>query len=78
MSGRYLLDTNIIIAIFADDTAVRQKIVGAGEVFVPSIVFGELYYGAYKSAQITTNLARIDDFASSNTVLMCDAETARQ
>lgn len=45
MSGRYLLDTNIIIALFADDRAVKQKLTEAEETFVPSIVIGELCYG---------------------------------
>jgi tRNA(fMet)-specific endonuclease VapC len=78
MNGRYLLDTNIVIAIFADEVMVRQQLAGAGEVFVPSIVLGELYYGAQKSARIAPNLARVEEFAANNSVLVCDTETARQ
>jgi len=78
MNGRYLLDTNIVIAIFADEVVVRQQLAGAVEVFVPSIVLGELYYGAQKSARIASNVARVDEFASNNTVLVCDTETALQ
>lgn len=78
MNGRYLLDTNIVIAIFADEAAVRQKLATAGEVFVPSVVLGELYYGARKSARVASNVARVDEFAANNIVLVCDAETARQ
>ncbi len=78
MNGRYLLDTNIVIAIFADEAALRQKLAGAGEVFVPSIVLGELYYGAQKSARIASNVARVGEFAANNIVLVCDTETARQ
>ncbi|MBC7911224.1 MAG: type II toxin-antitoxin system VapC family toxin [Pyrinomonadaceae bacterium] len=77
MNGRYLLDTNIVIAIFADETAVRQQLAGAGEVFVPSIALGELYYGAHKSARVASNIARVDEFAANNTVLVCDTETSR-
>ena len=58
-TGRFLLDTNIMIALFANEAAVQQRLVEASEVFVPSIVVGELYYGAYKSARVTENLARI-------------------
>lgn len=78
MNGRYLLDTKIVIAIFAGEAVVRQQLAGAGEVFVPSIVLGELYYGAQKSARIAANVARVDEFAANNTVLVCDTETARQ
>ena len=41
MSGRYLLDTNIIIALFADEAGVKANLVGAEEVFIPSVVIGE-------------------------------------
>jgi tRNA(fMet)-specific endonuclease VapC len=78
MNGRYLLDTNIVIAIFADEATVRQQLAGAEEVFVPSIVLGELYYGAQKSARIASNVARVDEFAANSSVLVCDTETAQQ
>ena len=77
MNGRFLLDTNIVIALFADDAAVRGHLVDEVEVFVPSIVLGELIYGALKSTRVEANLARLDEFARSNTVLSCDVETAQ-
>lgn len=78
MSGRYLLDTNIVIALFADETAVIERLGEAEEVFVPSVVLGELYYGARKSSRVEENIARIEDFAAKNIVLRCDSETARR
>jgi tRNA(fMet)-specific endonuclease VapC len=78
MSGKYLLDTNIIIALFADDTVVKDQLGQADQVFVPSIVIGELYYGAHRSGHVKENLARIDEFAFNNVVLGCDTETARR
>ena len=77
MSGRNLLDTNIVIALFAQDAAVVEHLDEAEEVFIPSIVLGELYFGARKSRRVKENLARIDEFAFSNVVLGCDTETAR-
>lgn len=77
MSGKYLLDTNIVIALFANDETVKENLKKAKEIFVPSIVIGELFYGAYKSAHAKENISRIDSFANSNTVLGCDSETAR-
>lgn len=76
MNGRFLLDTNIIIALFAKDSKIRERIVSASEVFVPSIAIGELYYGAYKSSRPQENHTRIDEFALNNTVLVCNADTA--
>ncbi len=77
MNGSYLLDTNIVIALFANDPAIRDYLKSSNLLFVPSIVIGELYFGARKSSRVQENLARVDDFASSNTILGCDIETAR-
>ena len=34
MSGRFLLDTNIVIAIFGEESAVLERAAAADEVFV--------------------------------------------
>jgi tRNA(fMet)-specific endonuclease VapC len=78
MSGRCLLDTNVIIALFADEREVRENLAAVEEVFVPCIAIGELCYGARKSGRPNENLARIEEFAASSVVLGCDSETARQ
>ena len=78
MNGRFLLDTNIVIAIFANDASVKDSLEKAEEVFVPIIVLGELYYGAQKSSRTKPNVARIDEFAESCSVLTCNTETSRQ
>jgi tRNA(fMet)-specific endonuclease VapC len=67
-----------VIALFADEASVKQQLAIVGEIFIPSIVLGELYYGARKSARAEQNIARIDEFAAGNTVLLCDTTTARQ
>ncbi len=76
MNGSFLLDTNIVIALFAEEAAVKKRLAEDIEVFVPSIVLGELYYGALKSTRVEANLARLDEFARSSAVLVCDTETA--
>lgn len=77
MNGNFLLDTNILIAIFAEEPAVLARLATAESVFVPAIAMGELYYGARKSARVDTNLSRIDEFAAEAAILACDAITAR-
>ncbi len=77
MNGRMLLDTNIVIALWANDASVTQQLASAPEVFVPVIVLGELYYGARKSAWSTKNVERIDDLAARSSVLPCNLDTAR-
>ena len=56
MNGRFLLDTNIVIALFRGDPAIDSKIANAMEVFVPSIVLGELYFGAANSQHAAENI----------------------
>jgi tRNA(fMet)-specific endonuclease VapC len=78
VSGKFLLDTNTVIALFGNDISVKEYLAQADEVFVPSIVLGELYYGAFKSSHTKDNLERIDDFATSCAVLCCDKDTAKE
>ena len=78
MSGRVLLDTNIVIALLADEAVVKDNLAKADEVFITSIALGELCFGAWKSARPQENLARIDEFAASSVVLGCDTDTARR
>ena len=75
VSGKYLLDTNIVIALFAGEQPVLDNLKGASEVFIPSIVIGELYYGAKKSGQTKKNIQRIEAFIASNVILPCDVVT---
>ena len=76
MSGNYLLDTNIVIALFAGEQSVLDHLKNANEVYIPSVVIGELYYGVHKSSQVNKNLKRIEAFIASNIILACDAVTA--
>jgi tRNA(fMet)-specific endonuclease VapC len=77
-SARYLLDTNIVIALFAGETTVVASIRAADVAAVPVIVLGELYYGARKSARAGANLLRLAAFAAAATVVPCDAPTAEE
>lgn len=76
MSGSVLLDTNIVIALFANDQAVLARLSKTEHIFVPSIVLGELYFGAYKSAHPEGNVHRIEELVTASAVLVCDATTA--
>ena len=75
MPGEFLLDTNIVIAIFADETKVLKKIRRA-TVYLPVIVVGELIFGALKSGRAEMNLVRIKEFVAANSILPCDLGTA--
>ncbi|WP_207687680.1 type II toxin-antitoxin system VapC family toxin [Desulfonema limicola] len=77
MNGDYLLDTNIVIGLFANDSKIIDKITNSKNIAVPCIVIGELCYGANKSVKSRENLLRIEDFAQNNIVLNCDEITAK-
>lgn len=78
MTGRFLLDTNIVIALFAKEAVIQVNLANAAEVFVPSIVLGELYYGANKSLRVAENIAKIDEFAAMSSILVCGTRTAQE
>ena len=77
MPGKFLLDTNIVIALFAEDEGVMTQMSRASEVYLCPFVPGELFAGARKSGRVAANLKRIEEFESDNTTLLCDAGTAR-
>ena len=77
MNGSYLLDTNIIIALFGRDPDIEFQLGRADVVFVPAIVLGELFYGSYKSTRVEENLGRIEAFAAQSAIMNCDTDTAR-
>ncbi len=77
MTGDYLLDTNVVIALFAADESVGRNLSQATEVFVSATVLGELHFGARKSARAETNTQRIDEFSAGVSVLVCDEDTSR-
>ena len=78
MSGKYLLDTNIVIALFAEDPSVQKHIAKAEEIFIPATVIGELFFGAFKSGRPKANSAHIENFAAGNAVLACDIGTSKE
>lgn len=77
MSGRFLLDTSIIIGLFSKEESVEACIREAEEIFVPNTALGELYYGARHSKRVEENLSRVDEFAADNTILSSDLDTAK-
>jgi tRNA(fMet)-specific endonuclease VapC len=77
MIGNYLLDTNIVIALWKPDNAILAKLAIAPALFLSSTVIGELFYGAYRSGRILENVKRVEEFADGNTIIRCDTTTAR-
>ncbi len=76
MNGSYLLDTNIIIGLFASDAGIVTQIQQAFRVTVSSITIGELYYGAYNSTKQKENLLKVAKLGSDVEIISCDGETS--
>jgi tRNA(fMet)-specific endonuclease VapC len=68
---KYLLDTDICIYWLKGNNAVKTKVLSAGtsEISICSITVAELYFGAYNSSKINENLATVDNFINSISVL---------
>jgi tRNA(fMet)-specific endonuclease VapC len=77
-NGRFLLDTNIIIALLEGDEAVLSNLDLAPAVFVPAVALGELFFGAVKSGRPSENTARVERFASGRTIVSADFDVARE
>lgn len=76
-NGKYLLDTNIVIAMFANEVNIEVERQNTGRVFLPSPVIGELYYGARNSDRPIENIARINRLTERIPNISCNLETAR-
>ncbi len=77
VNGKWLVDTNVVIALFAGEPAAVERVQRASAVYLCVPVLGELRYGAEASARVAGNLARLDQFARALIVLPCDDATAK-
>lgn len=76
MTGK-LLDTNAVIAMQHGDSNLKQILQTSPNILVPSIVIGELYFGAVNSMRMQANFTLINEFVADNVILSVDAITAR-
>lgn len=77
MNGKYLLDSNIVIDLFRGDQRIISKINQIKEIKIPIIVIGELYFGAYKSKQISKRLEEIAQLKELVVILNVTKSTAK-
>ena len=77
LNGKYLLDTNVAIALFAGDLVVQEKVRNAEYIVAAPPVIGELCFGAQKSNKVTENLHKIDILVQQSIFFPCDLETAQ-
>ncbi len=76
MAGnKLLLDTNAVVALQQKNSHLLRLLENEEDIFVPAIVIGELYYGAYNSGRPEENRKIVAEFAADRKVLHCDANT---
>ncbi len=76
MAGnKLLLDTNAVIALQREDANLLNLLENAEDVFIPAVVIGELYYGAYKSGRPEENRQTVAAFAAARVILNLDSST---
>lgn len=77
MNGEYIIDSNIVIDIFRGKQQTIQYVASLHKIYVPVIVLGELYYGAYKSNQTPLRIQEIKQVEQAVEVLQVSPTTAK-
>ena len=75
MNGKFLLDTNIVIAFLTDDESI-QRPNPTDQLYVSCTVIGEMFYGAFNSNQIEENTDRVVEFVRDTVSVPCSRPTA--
>lgn len=79
MTGnKYLLDTNIIIEVFDNNQAIADKINELPQLFISTVVLGELFVGINRVVNRAKHLQKLQDFLRLSGVLPVDSITAEQ
>ena len=76
MNGKYLIDTNFAINLFSRLKTVEEQLSSDPDLYLSTIVLGELFFGAYRSRNVRHNIERIADLTKSMRVLSCDEKTS--
>ena len=74
-AGSVLVDTNVVVAYFRGDPALRPRFGGRAAVYLPWVVLGELYFGAQRAQRRQEQLAYIHDLLTYAVILFADQET---
>lgn len=77
MTDRIALDSNVVIQMFRDPAGQIPTQTTGRTVVLPLPVVGELFAGAYSSAQQERNLEVTEAFVASHTIFNPDEATAR-
>jgi tRNA(fMet)-specific endonuclease VapC len=76
MSGEIALDTSVAVRFLNGDVKITERVLTLPEVILPTIVVGELLFGAENSTRPLQNLPRYLEFISVCVVVPLDRATA--
>jgi tRNA(fMet)-specific endonuclease VapC len=77
MTGnKILLDTNIVTELFRGNDFVIDTLDKREKVYLPAAALGELFLGAYRSANVARKLQEVMSFLERCTVLNTNATTS--
>jgi tRNA(fMet)-specific endonuclease VapC len=77
MTGnKVFLDSNVVIDIFAGNKLLAEKMTGI-ELYISSIVLGELYVGIFRVVSKDKHLNKLNSFLALCTIINIDQTTAQ-
>lgn len=76
MSGEIALDTSVAIRFLNGEVAITERVLALPEIILPTIVAGELLFGAENSTRPLQNLPHYLEFISACIVAPLGRETA--
>ena len=76
MSGKCLVDTNVIICLLRGDEHSIELFNQADDIYIPAIVAGELFYGAQNSRLKQENLVIFSNFLLQYEIIDLDLKIA--
>jgi tRNA(fMet)-specific endonuclease VapC len=71
-----VVDANVIIKMLHNDKAALEMLAKIDEAFIPVVVAGELFYGAYKSSNPEKNMILFQNVLAQFEVLPVNLEIA--
>jgi tRNA(fMet)-specific endonuclease VapC len=71
-----LLDTSVVIDHFRGDPRIGQALESAPALYMPTVVLGELYYGAFRSVYREKQLEQVRRFLRAAVVIGTDTQTS--
>ena len=76
MNGEIALDTSVTIRFLNGEVAITERVLALPEIILPTVVVGELLFGAENSTRWLQNLPRYLEFISACAVEPLGRETA--